>query len=192
MSSLRKKSYEILAVSFPLALLASVLAPLPDVAADEEDPEEVLLPEVLPAENELLLEDGGIPPFPFMVHEALNVAPGSTESLETDTVPSITADDFRESKSETSSSPLNLPSMSAFTHSTFPFIYPSLPMTTFPEVLTLPSSLPSIRKSASDVISPLILVFFSILLGCPTNSFIVLGFLLSENMPFMVLGLTLH
>src|SRR5690606_27423452 len=61
-------------------------------------------------------------------------------------------------------------------------------MTTFPEVLTLPSSLPSILKSASEVMSPLILVFFSIRLGCPPNSVMGLGFLLSENIAFLGFG----
>src|SRR5690606_5428678 len=63
-------------------------------------------------------------------------------------------------------------------------------MTTFPEVFTLPSSLPSILKSASETISPLIFVFFSILLGCPPTSVITLGFLLlSENICSVILGL---
>jgi hypothetical protein len=93
----------------PLLLLELLLNE--DLNPPEADPEFELALE-LP-----LLKE---PPLPFMVHEALKVAPGSTANLVTATVPSITAEDFNESKSETKSSPLKLPSISAFTHSTLP------------------------------------------------------------------------
>ena len=41
------------------------------------------------------------PPLPDMLQEALKVAPGSTDNLATVTVPSITAEDFRDKRSET-------------------------------------------------------------------------------------------
>mgnify|MGYP001544830876 CR=1 FL=1 len=60
----------------------------------------LLLPELL-AGAVLLVSVEPIPPLPFIEQEALNVAPGSTASLETVTVPSITADAFKANKFDT-------------------------------------------------------------------------------------------
>jgi hypothetical protein len=46
--------------------------------------------------------------------------------------------------------------MSAFAQVTFPIITPLAPITIFPEVSTLPSSFPSILKSAFETTSPVI------------------------------------
>ena len=62
---------------------------------DEEEADEAADPESEAAE----VLTGA--PLVFIVHEALKVAPGSTASLFTDTVPSITADAFKERSSDT-------------------------------------------------------------------------------------------
>ena len=84
------------------------------------EPEEGLLSAALDIGSEGVLPLR--PPFPFIVQDALKVAPGSTASLLTETLPSITAEALRESNSDTWSSPLKLPSISAFTHCTLPWI----------------------------------------------------------------------
>ena len=52
---------------------------------------------------------------------------------------------------DTKSSPENLPSISALVASTFPLIKPLVPIITLPSVVRVPSKLPSILKSPSDL-----------------------------------------
>ena len=86
----------------------------------------------------------------FIEHFALKKAPASTISLEIITSPSVLLEDFRVNVSFTSKLPEKTPSKSAFLQMTLPFILPSFPITTFPEVEIEPSYMPSILKSDSD------------------------------------------
>ena len=70
--------------------------------------------------------------------------------------------DINDRVSEIRICPLIEPDMSALEQLNFPVIFPDLPTTTFPVVVILPSTLPSILKSALEIISPTILVDDSI------------------------------
>jgi hypothetical protein len=86
----------------------------------------------------------------FIEHVALKKAPASTISLDIITSPSVLLEVFRVNVSFTSKLPENTPSKSAFLQMTLPFILPSFPITTLPEVEIEPSNTPSILKSDSD------------------------------------------
>ena len=70
--------------------------------------------------------------------------------------------DISERVSLISIMPEILPDISALEQLSFPVILPLLPTTTLPEVVILPSTSPSILKSAFEKISPIIFVDFSI------------------------------
>ena len=68
--------------------------------------------------------------------------------------------------------PENLPSKSAFSPCNVPLIKPDLPITTLPEVFTLPSTVPSILNGPSLAMSPTILVPCAIMFCCVLVSII--------------------
>ena len=57
-------------------------------------------------------------------------------------------EDFNDKIPETSKLPLIVPAISEFSQTIFPETTPSSPITTFPEVEIVPSTFPSILKSA--------------------------------------------
>ena len=71
--------------------------------------------------------------------------------------------DISESTSLTSTLPDIEPEISAFEQLIFPLILPDFPTTIFPVVVIFPSTIPSILKSASEKISPIIFVDDSIM-----------------------------
>ena len=71
---------------------------------------------------------------PLIEQDALNVAPGSTDSFPITTSPEIIAVALIVSVSCTSKSPENFPSISEFTASIFPFTEPETPIITRPFV----------------------------------------------------------
>jgi len=79
---------------------------------------------------------------------ASTFAPDSTANLPATTSPSILAEDFNDKIPETSKLPLIVPAISEFSQTIFPETTPSSPITTFPEVEIVPSTFPSILKSA--------------------------------------------
>ena len=88
-------------------------------------------------------------------------APGSTDSFPITTSPEISAVVLIVKVLDTNNSPENFPSISALAASTFPLISPSAPIITLPLVINVPSKVPSILKSPSDLISPTIVVFLA-------------------------------
>ena len=91
-----------------------------------------------------------------------NVAPGSIDNFPTTTSPEILAAAFTVNVLLTINFPDIFPSTSALEASMLPFTKPSTPMITLPLVIKLPSKVPSMRKSPSDFISPVMNVFFAI------------------------------
>ena len=67
-----------------------------------------------------------------------------------DTSPEIFAVAFTVRVLDTKSWPENLPSISAYVASMFPFMNPSIPIITLPKVFKVPSKVPSTLKSPSD------------------------------------------
>ena len=98
----------------------------------------------------------------FITIVASTCAPSSTESLAVVMSPWMYDSDINERVSEIRICPLIEPETSALEQLNFPVIFPDLPTTTFPVVVILPSTLPSILKSALEIISPTILVDDSI------------------------------
>ena len=90
-----------------------------------------------------------------MLHVALKIAPGSTESFQTNTSPLILAELRRVSSLDTLRFPVKLPAISAFSQERFPLTTPFFPSTTLEGVVTVPSTKPSILKNPLEVMSPL-------------------------------------
>ena len=79
---------------------------------------------------------------------ASTLAPDSTANFPAITSPSILAEDFNAKMPDTSKLPLIVPAISEFSQTILPDTIPSSPITTFPDVEIVPSTLPSILKSA--------------------------------------------
>ena len=100
---------------------------------------------------------------PFIEIFASTLAPDSTASFPATTSPSTLAEDFSDNIPETSKLPFINPAISEFEHVIFPKTTPFSPTTTLPVVVIVPSTFPSILKSALEVMSPTTFVVFSII-----------------------------
>jgi len=88
----------------------------------------------------------------------LNIAPGSIDSLPATASPFRVELALRLNNSLTVIFPITLPEMSAFWQITSPSIMPVAPTITLPLDSKFPLSVPSIRMSPLEIISPLMMV----------------------------------
>src|SRR4051812_8821787 len=89
-----------------------------------------------------------------ILHEPVKVAPTSTTSFPVTMSPETFAVDFRNSNSETLVLPFTLPLMSELVLLMFPSTKPVAPTTTFAFEKTEPYTVPSMRMSPVDLMSP--------------------------------------
>ena len=98
-----------------------------------------------------------------ILQEPVKLAPGSIDNLLVLISLSIFAVDFSCKSSLTINLAFIIPEMSAFLQVTLPSIIPLVPTTTFPSETNVPITVPSILMSPKQVMSPLILVPFLII-----------------------------